>query len=193
MSNDPIKKFSSWFNEARKNPEIKDATEFTLATANKKGKPSARIVLLKDFDEKGFVFYTNYTGRKSEEIVENPYAAICFYWPALGKQIRIEGKVEKVSANESDKYFLSRPRESKIGAWTSKQSKELESRIAFKKQLAETKKKFEGKEIKRPDFWGGWRILPNTIEFWKAEKFRYHHREVYTKTKNGWKTKILYP
>lgn len=193
MKQHPIKKFSEWFDEAKKNPKIKDHTEMCLATADKKGRPSARIVLLKDFDEKGFVFFTNYSGRKSLNIKENPYAALCFYWPALDKQIRIEGKVKKISDKESDEYFNSRPVESRIGAITSKQSQKLPSRDTLLKELEKNKKKFEGKDITRPKGWGGWRIVPGHIEFWQAGEFRIHNREVFELKKGKWEKKLLYP
>ncbi|HCR85153.1 MAG TPA: pyridoxamine 5'-phosphate oxidase, partial [Alphaproteobacteria bacterium] len=151
-------------------------------------------LLLKKFDERGFCFFTNYNGRKSEDLKENPFAAICIYWPALEKQIRIEGKVERVSKSESDEYFLSRPRESRIGAWTSKQSQALESRERFLAELEQVRKDFNEKEVTRPENWGGWRLIPDVIEFWKAEEFRFHNREVYTKNENGtWNKKLLYP
>ncbi len=193
MDKNLIDKFSEWFDEAKNNNKIKDHTEMCLATADKNGRPSARIVLLKNFDEKGFVFFTNYSGRKSLNIKENPFAALCFYWPALDKQIRLEGKVEKVSKQESDEYFDSRALESRIGAITSKQSQELSSRETFLKELEETRKKFEDKDIPRPTSWGGWRIIPDYMEFWQAGNFRIHNREVYEKTSKGWRKKLLYP
>lgn len=194
----PFKIFSDWFDEAKLNDKVKDHTEMCLATADSSGRPSARIVLLKNFDERGFVFFTNYNGRKSEEIIQNPYASICFYWPALEKQIRIEGKVIKISDIESDEYFNSRPEESRIGAITSKQSKPLESREKFLTELEETRKTFENKEIKRPQNWGGWRISPDKIEFWQAAEFRIHQRDVFSRKTfepedTSWNNEILYP
>src|SRR5262249_50266056 len=134
----PLEIFAKWFAEAGKCKAILDRTEMCLATADKRGRPSARIVLLKNFDESGFTFFTNYNGRKSHELDENPYASLCFYWPALQKQIRIEGRVKKISARESDEYFATRASESKIGAWTSKQSEPLRSRDIFLKELEKT-------------------------------------------------------
>lgn len=187
-------KFTEWYEEAKSCKQVNDVTEVTLATANKSGRPAARIVLLKSFDERGFCFFTNYTGRKSKDLLENPYAALCFYWNALGKQIRIEGKVEKLSAKESDDYFNSRPDESKLGAWASKQSTELKSREEFLTEVEKYKKQFEGKPIPRPGNWGGWRLVPDAIEFWEAQEFRYHKRELFEKQKDGsWKNKLLYP
>ncbi|MDX1950516.1 MAG: pyridoxamine 5'-phosphate oxidase [Rickettsiales bacterium] len=193
MNKEILKKFSEWFNEAEQNNLIKDHTEMSLATADKQGRPSVRIVLLKNFDERGFVFYTNYNGRKSKQISENPFASLCFYWPALDKQIRIEGRVEKVSPQESDKYFSSRAEESRIGAITSKQSEILETREKFLSELDENRKKFLGKEIPRPENWGGWRVIPDYVEFWQAGEFRIHHREVYRKINNVWNLNLLYP
>jgi pyridoxamine 5'-phosphate oxidase len=193
MTANPIKIFDEWFNEAKNNPQVKDHTEICLATADKNGKPSVRIILLKNFDERGFCFFTNYNGRKSKELSENPNAAICIYWPALDKQIRIEGRVEKVSDKENDDYFASRSRESRIGAIASNQSQDLENRSEFLDKIKEVTSKFEGKEVTRPANWGGWRLVPEKIEFWKAEKFRYHHRELFYKKNNQWQMKLLYP
>ncbi len=189
-----IEKFSEWYTEAENCKQINDVTEVCLATADKNGKPSARMVLLKSFDDNGFCFFTNYTGRKSNDIIANPYAALCFYWNPLGKQIRIEGKVEKVSAQESDDYFNSRATDSKLGAWASKQSTELKSRTEFIEEIEKFRKKFEGKEIPRPEHWGGWRLVPTAVEFWEAEQYRYHKRELYEKLPDGsWTNRLLFP
>lgn len=193
LKNEILKKFSEWLEEAKNHPQIKDHTEMCVATSDKNGRPSARILLLKDFDERGFVFYTNYFGRKSLEIKDNPQTALCFYWSALDKQIRIEGKVEKVSDSESDKYFNSRPFESRIGAITSKQSTELKSREVLLSELEENRKKFIGKDVPRPAGWGGWRVIPDYVEFWQAQEFRIHNREVYRKVGGEWKKSLLYP
>ncbi len=194
MTQLPIEKFTEWFEEAKNCPQVNDATEVCLATASKAGRPSARMVLLKSFDDRGFCFFTNYTGRKSRELIENPFASMCFYWNALGKQIRIEGRVEKLSAAESDEYFNTRPEGSKLGTWVSQQSSELESRGKFFDALEAAKNKFTGKDIPRPEFWGGWRIVPDVIEFWEAEQFRYHKREVFERMKDGnWDSRLLYP
>ena len=194
MIESPIEKFEEWFVEAKNCAQVNDATEVCFATANKNGQPSARMVLLKQYDERGFCIFTNYTGRKSKELIENPYASMCFYWNALGKQIRIEGKIEKLSSKESDDYFHSRPEGSKLGAWASKQSEELQSRKEFLDEIEKYKKKFEGNQIPRPEFWGGWRLVPNVIEFWEAQEFRYHKREFFEKLPDGsWTNKLLYP
>lgn len=165
----------------------------TLATVDSKGQPSARIVLLKAFDERGFVFYTNLDSRKSREMKQNSKAALCFYWMPLERQVRIEGKVEPVSAAEADAYFATRPRESRIGAWSSKQSSPLDSRDTLVRAVAETTKKFEGQDVPRPEFWSGWRVIPETIEFWQQGESRLHDREVYTRTGGGWTVNRLYP
>jgi pyridoxamine 5'-phosphate oxidase len=146
--------------------------------------------------EEGFVFYTNYTGRKSEDIRSNSKAAICFYWPALEKQVRIEGIVEKVSDEESDEYFNSRPHESRVGAWTSKQSATLENRDKLLAELEANREKFKDEELTRPVFWGGWRIKPYYIEFWQAGEYRIHNRVLFDRedvTYSEWKKRLLYP
>lgn len=194
MKQEPIIKFAQWFGEAEDCEAVADHTEFCLATSTKEGIPSARILLLKKFDDRGFCFFTNYNGRKSIELDENPNAAICLYWNPLGKQIRIEGRVDKLSDAESDEYFTTRPRGSKLGAWASKQSQTLGGREEFEKRIEDFTEKFEGGEVSRPDNWGGWRLIPNRIEFWKAEEFRYHHRELWEKQEDGeWVTRLLYP
>jgi pyridoxamine 5'-phosphate oxidase len=194
MIENPIKEFALWFEEAKNCPAINDATEVCLATANKKGQPSARMVLLKKFDDRGFCIFTNYGGRKGKELIENPHASLCFYWNPLGKQIRIEGRVEKLSPAESDEYFDSRADDSKLGAWASKQSEELQSRQEFLDAIEKYKQQFAGQKIPRPEFWGGFRVIPATIEFWQAEQFRYHRREVFEKQADGsWANKLLYP
>lgn len=195
---EPFIKFSDWFEQAQ-NSKMIDATAFTLATANAQAKPSARILLLKKFDERGFCFFTNYNGRKSIELDENPHAAMCFYWDILDKQIRIEGRVEKLSGIESDEYFNSRPFESRVGAIVSKQSSELESYEKFIEELGHATVKYvqekeQGIEPKRPENWGGWRLIPERIEFWQAAQFRIHKREVYKLTENNnWSLEFLYP
>jgi pyridoxamine 5'-phosphate oxidase len=190
---EPFLKFDEWFKQAI-NSKIIDATAFTLATATPDGRPSARILLLKKYNERGFCFFTNYNGRKSIELEKNPHAAMCFYWDVLDKQIRIEGRVEKLSADESDEYFNSRPPESRIGAIVSKQSTELESYEKLLQEISEATKKFANTEIKRPENWGGWRVIPERIEFWQAGQYRIHQREVYKITEsNTWTLEKLYP
>lgn len=197
MSKNPIEQFSQWLEEAKKNPAITEPTAMSLATATKDGAPSLRIVLLKGLDERGFVFYTNLESRKSHEMKHNPKAAACFYWMALEKQVRIEGKIETVSDGEADKYFASRARDSQIGAWASRQSHVLINRKVLLKEISEKKEEFEGAPVPRPHFWSGWRIIPERIEFWQQGDFRLHEREVFTRDKisgsNDWEIQFLYP
>jgi len=189
----PIEVFAKWFDEA-KNSEVKDPTAMCLATADKNGAPSSRMVLLKGFDENGFVFFTNYESKKGSDLIENPKASINFYWPPIDKQVRINGDVEKVSEQESDEYFKSRDRRSQIGAHASKQSSELKG--GMKELVAEVAKKtakFGVGEVPRPEYWGGFRIKPQTIEFWYQGEFRIHKRLKFFKKGNGWEVKNLYP
>ncbi|NQZ59902.1 MAG: pyridoxamine 5'-phosphate oxidase [Lentisphaeraceae bacterium] len=165
-----------------------------LATADKSGRPSSRIVLLKSVDKKGFVFFTNYNSRKARELDENPFASLCFIWLEYGRQIRIEGRVEKVSTEESDAYFASRPRQSQIGAWASRQSQQIEHKLDFEKRIAKYTLKFGISTIPRPDFWGGFRLIPDHIEFWQKKDFRLHERRLFTRLDDEeWQLKRLYP
>lgn len=164
-----------------------------LATATRGGIPSVRIVLLKGLDERGFVFYTNLESRKSAELKENPNAALCFYWMELNRQVRIEGKIEQVSAAQADAYFATRARDSQIGAWSSKQSQLLPERADLLQAISDNMAKFDGKKVPRPPFWSGWRVVPEKIEFWQQGDFRLHERELFTRSKNGWETYSLYP
>lgn len=189
---EPFNIFQQWFQLA-KDAEILEPNAMTLATANHAGKPSARIVLLKDFDENGFVFYTNLSSRKSCEIEENPNVALCFLWRQIGKQIRIEGAAEIVSPQEADDYFATRPRLSQIGAWASEQSQLLNQREELLNRVAELEKKYENQQIPRPDFWSGWRVVPHRIEFWQEEEFRLHTRQVYELRNNSWTKFMLFP
>jgi len=164
-----------------------------LATANKDGAPSARTVLLKGFDERGFVFYTNYESAKAKNLSENPIASLLFFWAELERQARIEGKVEQVSKADSEEYFRSRPRESQLGAWASKQSSVIASREVLEKKFEEMRKKFEGKEIPLPPFWGGYRVIPQSIEFWQGRESRLHDRICYSFENGKWKIERLSP
>ncbi len=189
---DPIEQFVRWWADAI-NSEIFEVNAMTLATSTKEGKPSARIVLLKGYDEKGFVFYTNYESHKGNELAENPYAALVFFWKEIERQVRIEGVVEKISAAESDAYFFSRPEGSRIGAWASPQSTVIENR-----DLLETNAKYYTAEFKnsipRPPHWGGYRVMPLKMEFWQGRSNRLHDRIQYTKTTEGsWKAERLAP
>jgi pyridoxamine 5'-phosphate oxidase len=164
-----------------------------VATAGESGRPSSRVVLLRGFDEQGFVFYTNYESQKGREIDKNPDASLLFFWPALERQIRIEGRISKTSRAESEAYFATRPRESQIGAWASAQSRVIESRGELEAQIAEIEKRFAGKEIICPAFWGGFRLAPAALEFWQGRKSRLHDRLAYTRAASGWKIERLSP
>ena len=193
MSNDPIKKFSAWLEEAKNNKNITEPTAASLATATKDALPSVRMVLLKGLDERGFVFYTNLNSCKSAELLENPNAAMCFYWMPLERQVRVEGSVESVSDEEADAYFATRLRDSQIGAWASKQSQVLHSRNDLLQSISETMAQFDGKKVTRPPFWSGFRVKPNKIEFWQQGDFRLHQREIFTRSGNDWQITSLYP
>lgn len=192
MNPDPVKQFSLWFNTAGKSG-IEQPEAMFLATASKKGIPSGRMVLLKEFDAKGFVFFTNYNSRKGEIIAENPVAAITFYWKELDRQVRITGKVHRVSAAESDRYFDSRPLESRIGAVISPQSTVIPGRAYLDDKYNETRKMIAGKELKRPKQWGGFRIKPSVFEFWQEGSHRLHDRIQYRKEKGRWIMERLAP
>ena len=189
----PFELFKIWMKEAEKK-EINDPNALSLATANKNGVPSVRIVLLKDVNEEGFIFYTNLESQKSKEIYENPKASMCFHWKSLLRQVRVSGKIDSVANQEADKYFDSRPHGSKIGAWASQQSKVLTSRAEFEKKVDDYKKKFNNtKNILRPSNWSGWMLKPDSIEFWLDQSDRMHERLRYFKVKNRWNKELLYP
>jgi len=193
IDRDPIKLFRNWFDAAQASgsrlPE-----SMTLATASKDGRPSARVVLLKQVDEAGFVFYTNYRSAKARELEQNPQAALVFYWVGLDRQVRVEGLVERVSAAESDKYFKTRPRESQLGALASPQSEVIEGREVLEAKLRELEHRFRDREIERPAHWGGYRLKPERIEFWENRPGRLHDRIVYDLQADGsWTIKRLAP
>ncbi|HEX5151172.1 MAG TPA: pyridoxamine 5'-phosphate oxidase [Parafilimonas sp.] len=189
---DPVEQFSRWWADAI-NSEIFEVNAMTLATSTNDGKPSARIVLLKGYDEKGFVFYTNYESHKGYELAENPYAALVFFWKEIERQVRIEGVVEKISADESDAYFFSRPEGSRIGAWASPQSTVIENRELLEANAQHYIAEFKN-SIPRPPHWGGYRVMPLKIEFWQGRSNRLHDRIRYTKTTEGsWKAERLAP
>jgi pyridoxamine 5'-phosphate oxidase len=187
----PFEQFRNWFNEAI---EVKmlEPNAMTVATADKYARPSARVVLLKSFDERGFVFYTNYESRKAIEILENPQVSLLFYWDKLERQVRIEGKIEKTSFEESDSYFQTRPYISKIGAWASKQSNILKNRFTLIRKVAGIAAKYPI-NVPLPDFWGGYRVIPSYFEFWQGRESRLHDRMSYKMENNIWIIERLYP
>lgn len=190
-----IATFARLFDEARAAGEP-DPTAMTVATASLDARPSARIVLLKAYDARGFVFYTHLDGRKGRELQVNPQAALLFYWPRVrnGVQVRIEGEAEIVSDAEADAYFASRPRGSQLGAWASKQSETLDSRDTFEQRLARAEQEFEDVAVPRPPRWSGWRVKPERIEFWYGAEFRLHERQLYERDPAGnWTRRMLYP
>jgi pyridoxamine 5'-phosphate oxidase len=191
-TDDPIALFEAWMAEAAKS-EPNDPNAVCLATATPDGRPSARMVLLKGVDPRGFVFYTNLESRKGGELAANPFAALCFHWKTLQRSVRVEGAVEQVSAEEADAYYASRARGSRIGAWASRQSRPLESRFALEKAVADYALKFGLGEIPRPAHWSGFRLLPERIELWRDMPFRLHERRVFHRAGAGWEMEMLYP
>lgn len=188
----PYDKFDEWFQKAVKS-EPADPNAMTLATSSAAGQPSARTVLMKSFDESGFVFYTNYNSRKARDFLQNPQAALLFYWKSLERQVRIEGRVEKVTAAQSDEYFATRPELSQLGAWASAQSEPLDSREALLRRMDEYKAKLNGQDIPRPPHWGGYILKPEYFEFWQAGENRLHDRLVYMRKRDDCETQRLNP
>lgn len=190
-SADPITEFLNAVERAKAHQV--DTAPVVLATADADGRPAARLVLLRGADARGFVFFTNYNSRKGRELTQNPHAALCFYWASLDEQIRIEGRVERVSDAESDAYFAGRPRGSQLGAWASEQSQVLTSRETLEEKYREIERRFDGQPVQRPPFWGGFRLIPARIEFWYGRPDRLHDRVLYVRDANAWRIERLYP
>lgn len=192
VDKNPINQFNMWFEEAV-HGEIDEVNAMTLSTASKAGKPTARIVLLKGVEHGGFIFFTNYESEKGQQLAENPYASLTFFWKELERQIRIEGSVEKIPIEESEKYFKSRPYKSRVGAWVSDQSKPLESRFKLMQKFSLKAAKLIGQEVPKPKFWGGYILIPNRIEFWQGRPSRLHDRINYRLDNKEWKIERLSP
>jgi len=188
----PVVQFSQWWDEALKS-DIVEVNAMTLSTITAAGRPSARIVLLKGYDEKGFVFYTNYESDKGQQLDANPYASLVFFWKELERQVRIEGRCERVSPEESDEYFYSRPLESRLGAWASPQSKVIEGREILDKNAAALLERYASGEVPRPMHWGGYRVVTDTIEFWQGRSNRLHDRIKYSYDNGAWTIERLAP
>ena len=192
MADDPFALFDAWFAEA-KAAESNDPEAMALATSTPDGRPSVRMVLLKGHGPKGFDFYTNLDSRKGAELAADPRAALLFHWKSLRRQVRIEGPVEPLPAEESDLYFATRGRDSQVGAWASDQSRPLASREEFEARCEEVSRRFEDQDVPRPERWGGFRLTPETIEFWSDRQHRLHERRLFTRTAGGWDEGLLYP
>jgi pyridoxamine 5'-phosphate oxidase len=192
VSPDPLVEFARWFDEAVK-AEVMEPNAMTLATVSEKGSPSARVVLLKGFDERGFVFFTDYRSQKGIELGANPQAALVFYWPELERQVRITGRASPISREESEAYFLTRPRLSRISAWVSHQSQVIESRKALDDLVPGLESRFRGKEVALPPYWGGFRVAPETLEFWQGRESRLHDRLRFVLNGDRWRVERLSP
>jgi pyridoxamine 5'-phosphate oxidase len=193
LDSNPFRQFGKWFQQAL-SAELLDANAMTVATSSRDGKPSARIMLLKDFDEKGFVFFTNYKSRKGLELDENPYAALVFFWANLERQVRIDGRVSRISKEESEEYFHSRPIGSQLGAWASRQSEVIGAPELLENRIKELESHYEGKTIPMPSYWGGFSLSPQTFEFWQGRANRLHDRLQYTlQPDSSWRIDRLSP
>jgi pyridoxamine 5'-phosphate oxidase len=192
VATDPVVQFRAWFRDALA-ADLHEPNAMTLATTTPDGRPSARTVLLKGYDERGFVFYTNFEGRKARELEANPRCALLFYWGELERQVRVEGTVSRISEQESDEYFTSRPRGSRLGAWASQQSRPVEDRSVLEERVLALEAEYEEREIPRPPFWGGYRVEPETIEFWQGRESRLHDRLVYRREDGAWRIERLQP
>ena len=189
----PIDLFKEWFYEARQSDLISEPTAMTVATVDEHGMPWARIVLMKDVSDAGFTFFTNLASRKAVHLHANPKAGLCFHWMDIDKQVRVQGRVTQVDDDQADAYFETRPRESQIGAWASVQSATLSGRAELEGRFQEFSAKFEGKEVPRPEFWSGFCLSPDVIEFWLRAPFRLHDRRIYRRAANAWTSELLYP
>ena len=189
---DPLSLFDAWFSEAKAS-EPNDPNAMALATADADGRPSVRMVLLKGHGADGFFFYTNREGRKAADLAANPQAALLFHWKSLRRQVRVEGPVTLATEAQSDAYFASRGRDSRIGAWASDQSRPLDARETFEARVAEVTARFEGQDVPRPPFWGGYRVTPDVIEFWQDRAHRLHERRLFTQVEGGWSEGLLFP
>jgi pyridoxamine 5'-phosphate oxidase len=190
VRDDPVELFRTLYARAAETCAEPDA--MVLSTVDADGRPSGRFVLLKAFDERGFVFYTNLHSRKAKALAANPHASLCFYWPP-DKQVRIEGSVERVTEAEADAYFASRPREYQIGAWASTQSAVLDARVSLERGVADARARFEGRAVDRPPFWSGFRVVPVSFEFWTRDPARLHERHRYDRSGGDWSVTLLYP
>jgi pyridoxamine 5'-phosphate oxidase len=193
MSMSPLQLFETWYTEARKNHAIIDASAMALATADKSGRPSVRMVLLKHHDDDGFVFFTHLTSPKALNLEENALAALCFHWAPLARQVRIEGTASRVTDQEADEYFATRPRLSQLGAWASRQSKPMAHRYALEASVAWASTQYGTGAVPRPPHWSGFRVKPERMEFWREGAFRHHERSLYVRTAEGWKQEFLFP
>jgi pyridoxamine 5'-phosphate oxidase len=192
MADDPISRFHEILSRARAASPF-DPTAAALATADAEGRPSVRMVLVKEVDARGFVFFTNHRSRKARDVAEDPFAALCFHWPAIEEQARVEGPVSRIADAESDAYFATRPRESQVSAWASRQSAPLASRAALEAAARDVEARFAGMPVPRPAFWGGYRVVPERIELWRARAGRLHDRELFVRDGGGWTRTLLYP
>jgi pyridoxamine 5'-phosphate oxidase len=192
MATDPINLFDQWFAEARA-AEVNDPEAMALATANESGRPSVRMVLLKDHGAGGFTFYTNAHSAKGEQLAANPRAALLFHWKTLRRQVRVEGLVESVGEAEADAYFATRARDSQLGAWASDQSRPLDARATFERRVDEAAQRFDGQAVPRPPHWRGYRVVPERMEFWSDRPHRLHERRLFIRDDAGWREELLYP